>query len=70
MGNDPERDKSTLLSELQAGLAQEQRLLDELTNTLALLRRAAQVEPGQLNRDEMWLEVERRLATKRPDGTK
>jgi hypothetical protein len=69
LGNDPERDKSTLLSELQAGLSQEQRLLDELTQTLALLRRAARVEPGQLNRDEMWLEVKRRLATRRPEGS-
>jgi hypothetical protein len=57
----PHRDEPTLLDELQAGLAEEQQLIAELGDALRLLRKAAEVSPAELDCDQMWAEVQRRL---------
>jgi hypothetical protein len=59
--NEPNSDEPTLLEELQAGLGEEQQLLEELAGTLEVLRAAARSVPGELDREGMWREVNRRL---------
>lgn len=54
--------ETSLLSELRAGLAEDQALLEELAGTLAALRREAQTPLAALDRDRVWREVVRKVS--------
>jgi hypothetical protein len=59
--DEPDGEEPTLLQELQAGLGEEQRLLDDLAGILGALRAAGRVAPDDLDREAMWQEVQRRM---------